>query len=130
VTRRTRLKSKRATPRRSSRVRDEAWLAEVRRLPCCAPFAYPLAMVDPWTPCRGRVEADHAGARPLGRKASDDTAIPLCQRHHRERTDYSGHFKGWDAARMREWCDWKIAETQTTVTAHLAGIGGAPGVPW
>lgn len=118
------LPRKRSTPRRSSRVRDEAWLAEVRKLQCAA------VSDSCGTHCLGRVEADHAGARPLGRKASDDTAIPMCQRHHRERTDATGYFKGWGAARMRMWLDIRIAETRVTVTAALAGIGGSPGVPW
>lgn len=120
-------KRKRSTPRRSGRVRDEAWLAEVRRLPCCGPpHQPPFGSIsrEEWNRCEGPVEADHAGARPIGRKASDDTAIPLCSRHHRMRTDYSGCFAHFDATRMRAWCDERIAETRVTVTAQLAGVGG------
>jgi hypothetical protein len=113
-------KRKRATPRRSSRVRNEAWLAEVRKLPCCVSTTW----------CLGRVEADHAGKRGLGQKCSDRETIPLCSIHHRHRTDCVGYFRGWTADRMRAWCDARIAETQTTVTGNLAGVGGAPGVPW
>lgn len=33
--------------------------------------------------CRGCIEAHHAGVRGLGQKAGDQTAIPLCVKHHR-----------------------------------------------
>lgn len=117
-------RKKRKGQRRSSRVRDEAWLAEVRRLPCAA------VSDSCGTHCLGAVEADHAGLRGLGQKCSDRETIPLCRRHHQERTDGNGYFKRWGAARMRRWLDIRIAETAATVTANLAGIGGSPGVPW
>lgn len=39
----------------------------------------------------------------MGQKADDRTCIPLCSKHHRERTDFSGLFKGWNQERMRGW---------------------------
>lgn len=39
----------------------------------------------------------------MGQKADDRTCIPLCSKHHRERTDFSGLFKGWSQDRMRGW---------------------------
>lgn len=67
-------------------------------------------------PCYGRMEADHVGKRggatdaePALRRGSDTKTIPMCHRHHGQRTDYRGYFKGWDADRMRAWCDEKIA---------------------
>jgi hypothetical protein len=71
--RKTRIKAKRSTPRRSGRVRDRRYLLAVKELPCC------LALL---MNCDGPVHAHHAGARPLGRKADDSTAIPLCAAHH------------------------------------------------
>jgi hypothetical protein len=61
--------------------------------------------------CAGSIEADHAGSRALSQKAHDSTCIPLCTRHHRDRTDYRGVFVGFDAERMRTWCDEQIAKT-------------------
>ena len=54
-------------------VRDPAYLAFIRSLPCA---------VCPRTP--PRVEAAHVGRRGLGQKCSDREAIPLCSLHHQE----------------------------------------------
>lgn len=82
-------------------------------------------VADEKFPCAGRVEADHAGDRPKGKKAPDTTCIPLCHRHHRHRTDYVGHFKGWDARRMRAWCDGQISFYRTLYT-NLVAMGRTP----
>lgn len=92
-----RLPAKRATPRRSERVADRAYLDAVHRLPCWAYLTIEEHI------CAGPIEADHAGARPLGRKADDSTCIPLCQLAHRQRTDWTGPWKKWDKAAMRRW---------------------------
>jgi len=74
--------------------------------PCCASsFAT--------TPCYGNIEADHAGRRGIGQKADDRTCIPLCRNHHRERTDFSGTFKGWTQNGMRIWLNIMISRHQT-----------------
>jgi hypothetical protein len=59
---------------RSPRRRDEAYLARVRREPCC------ICGDDT------SVEAHHPriGVVGMGRKADDAKAVPLCGRHHRE----------------------------------------------
>ncbi len=75
-----RIPARRAKPRRSERVRDAAYLAFVRTLPCAA-GAVGHAL------CWGAVDPHHAGCHPLGRKADDTTAIPLCRGHHRALTD-------------------------------------------
>ncbi len=90
--------------RYARRERFFGYMGWVKSTACCAPIFS--------TPCGGVIEADHAGSRAFGRKAHDSTCIPLCTNHHRERTDMSGAFRGWDAARMRAWCDFKIEETQ------------------
>jgi hypothetical protein len=67
----------RASLRRSkyrSRPRDTDYMLWVKRQPCL--------MRGIWGHCEGRVEADHAGRRPKGRKAHDSTCIPLCRYHH------------------------------------------------
>ena len=113
MNRRRPIPKRRAKPRRSARRLDPQYLADVRRLPCCVGMD-----------CWGQVEADHAGQRPVGRKADDDTAIPMCRRHHQDRTDARGIFYGLQAGEMRRWCQERIEETRTTITAQRAGVGG------
>jgi hypothetical protein len=83
-------------------VRDTPYMMWIKRWSCCArPFAT--------TPCHGQVQADHAGRRGWGQKADDQTCIPLCRRHHRERDHFHGTFKTWDHDRMRQWLDLMAA---------------------
>lgn len=96
LTRKTPLRSKRAKPRRRPRdMHDQEFLDWVHRQPCCA---------RELGGCRGRIEADHTGRdRGIGQKAHDRTTIPLCHHHHMCRTSFSGVFRTWDQAKMREW---------------------------
>jgi hypothetical protein len=102
----TRLRQRRATPRRSERVRDPAVLARVAALPCAARG---LAGHT----CAGRVEVDHVGARPLGRKCSDVAGelVPLCSLAHRERTDFTGAFRAFTRDQMRAFLTAAAAAT-------------------
>lgn len=81
---------------------EPAFLAWVRTQPCCVrAFG-----------CQGRIEAHHAGKNPgLGMKAPDNTAVPLCQKHHSEITDHSGMFRGVPREVLREWQDNWIGAT-------------------
>lgn len=92
-----------------NRARDFAYMGAVKLLPCL------LRGVAGAGDCDGPVEADHAGERAFARKAPDDTCIPLCRRHHRDRTDMRGIFKTFDRVAMRAWCDERIAETRRRV---------------
>lgn len=105
--RKTWMKRRRSAPRRSDRVRDPEHMRIVRKLPCAVRTTLPTAS----TKCTGRVQADHAGQRPYGRKADDATCIPLCRHHHGERTDFTGTFKGWTREQMRAWLDGTIVLT-------------------
>jgi hypothetical protein len=98
---RGRISPKRATPRRAAAVRDPAYLAFVRTLPCAAPVA-----------CRRPSQAHHAGLRGLGQRASDDTAVPLCAQHHADWHAAAGPFRGWDRAARAAWALTVIAETR------------------
>lgn len=109
------MKRRRAKPRRSGRVRNRAHLIAVKMLPCCVAF-----LGD----CNGPTEADHAGKRPLGRKCSDLETIPLCRKHHRDRTDGRGVFWRMAAMCLRDWCDQRIAETQRLLGYRHAPDGG------
>lgn len=78
----------------------------------------------------GRIEAHHAGRRPgLGRRAHDETCIPLCTQHHRQWHDGSGPFRGWTREQRATWSDARIAETRTLV-ARYATPGGAAAEWW
>lgn len=103
-------------PKPASRVHDTAYLLAVKRLPCMAPGAP--------DGCRGGVEADHTGSRGIGRKADDDTCIPLCAGHHADRGAFRGPFRGADRAWMRLWIDQAVRR----VRAELAKRGELP--PW
>lgn len=113
------MKRRRATPRRSDRVRDPGYLVAVRLMECCA-WALPDA-----GRCAGVIEADHAGLRPAGRKCSDNETIPLCSRHHVDRHQFLGAFRGWDRARMRAWLDEQIANTQAVIARRTDSMEAA-----
>lgn len=123
--RRTRLRSRRPTPRRSDRERDLAYLSWLHTQRC---WAVGLEGHQ----CEGPIEADHMGVRPMGRKADDATAAPLCMLAHRQRTDFSGPFRSWDRAKMRGWLDAAIAHHQRRYAYHLAqlaALGRSAGEP-
>jgi len=84
------------------RPRDLDYLAWVRTLPCCAPGMFA---------CGWRAEAHHAGARGLGQKAGDHTAIPLCRIDHDHLHNATGTFAGWTKAQRRAWQDKQAALT-------------------
>ena len=107
IARKSRVKPRRDTPRRSGRVRDDEYLAVVRTMRC-----YVCQRVGPSDP-------DHMGPHPLGRKADDDTCVPMCRLHHQERTDVTGVFRGFDRAAMSSWCDDAIADTRASVYSRL-----------
>jgi hypothetical protein len=104
--RKTWLRSVSRTKKYRRRDRDWDFMAYVLWLPC------ELRNVLGAGRCQGRVQADHAGQRPFGQKSQDDTCIPLCEKHHTNRTDYRGYFKNWTGVQMREWNDRVIHVTQ------------------
>lgn len=70
--------------------------------------------------CEGVVEADHAGSRGIGRKASDYTTIPLCTKHHFERTNFAGAFAFFKQEHMRAFLASAIQYTQNR--ARMLGL--------
>jgi hypothetical protein len=97
--------------RRSERTYDADRRAWTRHQPCCARGL-------PGHRCRGRIEGDHAGERPLGRKASDDTMIALCWLGHRERTDSRGPWASMTPPERRAWCDTQIDDHRQRYAEH------------
>ena len=96
------------------RPRDLNYMRLVRRLPCAAANALYFTNMTP-TPCEGRVQADHAGDRVFGQKSADDECIPMCNKHHRERTNYFGMFAGWSGTQMKVWRLMVVSKTQRQV---------------
>lgn len=91
--------------RYSDRPRDTAFMLWVKTRPCIVgEIALGWPVPDgKRTRCAGPIEADHMGARSVGRKADDRTCVPMCMQHHRERTDHSGVFRYANQAQLRDW---------------------------
>lgn len=108
LARTTRIKPRRATPRRSSRVLVPDFMRIVRTLPCAA-------IGLPGHVCYGPIHAHHAGPRHGSNKADDTTTIPLCQCAHACWHDCNGCFAGWERDERDAFSVIKIAETQREV---------------
>jgi hypothetical protein len=103
-------------PRRLSRPgSDPAYLAWVRTQPCVLDTNH-HSVIHPWDgfcACEGRTHAHHAGRKPgVAMKADDSTAIPLCDRHHRQWHDANGVFAGLTKLQRFAWSQRAIADTQ------------------
>lgn len=105
------IRARRAKPRRSGRVRDADYMDWAREnMPC--------AMAG--SGCGGRLEADHVGQRPMGRKCSDTEIAILCSVHHRQRHDRAGVFAGMTREAER---DWRVAQVVATASAWRLAHG-------
>jgi len=98
----------------SRRERDFGYMADVKQLRC---------LMAGNGRCEGVVEADHAGDRAGFRRAADDTCIPLCTRHHRDRHEATGPFAVMTQEERREWRADAIAETKAAVARLRSGRG-------
>lgn len=103
--------------RYARRPRNMAFIGFVWTLPCTVRVEAPDPARAP-SACWGRIEADHMGERALGRKAEDDTCVPICEQHHRERTDHSGSFRHLTRDQLRPWRARAIARTQAAWSAR------------
>lgn len=107
------MRRRREEPRRSERERDPAYLAWIRTLTCAAAHL-------PGHRCDGRIEADHVGVRPLGRKSDDVDTIALCSLAHRQRTDHCGPFRDFTREDMRAFVAGALAITADAWRRHTA----------
>ena len=115
LARRTRLKAKGKTSH-ARRPRDFSYMGEVVKLPCSV---YTLSSDFMRVKCAGRVQVDHAFGR--YRPGSDTETIPLCEKHHREKTGIvggEGFMHGWSLALRRGWLELAIAVTRAAVGAR------------
>lgn len=114
-------RGKRAKSSYRRRERFVDYMLWVKTLPCMvsqigiafAPSGEVLIVQlrSPRADCYGEVQADHAGRRAFGRKAHDNTCIPLCREHHDERTMGHGAFRGLTLEQKREWNAFAIKTT-------------------
>lgn len=111
--RRTKRLRARGKTSHARRPRDFAWMAEVAKLPC----AVAHLMVG-YPPCDGPVQVDHAFGR--RKKSADLMTIPLCRKHHEDKTGRvggGGFMAGYSVAMRRAWLDVAIAWTRAAVAA-------------
>ena len=92
------------------RPRDLVFMRWARRQPCAA---------RELGGCSGHVQADHAGHRGLGQKAVDRSCIALCETHHLQRATFSGPFKSWNQAQMREWLADQVRAATREYETHI-----------
>lgn len=112
--RKTRLRA-RGKMSHARRPRDFDYMGRVARLPCVvAVLVADLLGQD----CDGHVEVDHAFGR--RRKDADTQTIPLCRKHHREKTGIvggGGFMAGWSLALRRGWLEVAVAWTRASIAA-------------
>lgn len=99
------------------RPRDFDYMGRVAELPCMlnilASQAY--GVLNPLA-CSGRVTVDHAFGR--YHPNSDLESIPLCEKHHREKTGIvggRGFMAGWSLAQRRGWLTIAVAVTKAAL---------------
>jgi hypothetical protein len=110
------LRRRRDRPRRDERVRDPGYLADVRELVRLGALGCYAALTVPGHRCDGPIELDHQGERAAGRKADDDTVVPLCQLAHQQRGG-AGPWRSWDKPRHRQWRAEGIEHTRAVLAA-------------
>lgn len=112
--RKTPLKKRRGTARRSARVRNPAYMAFVRSLPCALLTTHQ---------CAGPIHAHHAGMRGFGQKASDDTCIPLCAFHHLAgwHDGFAQPFRSWSGGERFIWATGVVEQTREAYARRGGG---------
>lgn len=118
LNRKTPLNWRRRKPRRQSRERNREFMMWVRRQPCAVRGEMPfVARMEDL--CDGHVQADHVGRRGLSQKSDDVECVPLCEKHHTQRSSFHGFFATWDQEQMRAWLEKQIAFYQAEYKRHL-----------
>ena len=100
---------KRKRPRvRAAHLRDDAYLAWLRTLPCACCDAPPPS------------HAHHSTGAGLALKAPDREAMPLKPEHHHDLHALAGSFKGWTRERLREWQAEQVQRFQALYASRAA----------
>lgn len=71
--------------------------------------------------CEGPIEAHHRTGAGLALKAPDDEAMPLCQKHHKERHDGTGVFFRLTKSERRTWEAEMVARYQALYAERTGG---------
>ena len=111
IKRKTRLRARGKT-KHARRERDFSYMGQVAALRTCVV----RELAGHHVGCEGRLEVDHATGR-YGND-SDRNTIPMCRRHHAEKTGQvggGGFMAGWSLARRRGWLELAIAWTRMAV---------------
>lgn len=93
----------------AERPRDLAYMRWVRQQPC---------LLRHLGGCDGVVEAHHAGESPYGRKSPDRNCIPLCDKHHDDRTESRGFFRGRTRDEKMRRMEWEVGAIIRTQRRH------------
>lgn len=119
---------RRKPPRRLKRAgSDPAFLRWVRTQPCAVANGRSVCHGVFMCCCEGRIHAHHAGRRPgVAMKAPDDTAIPLCEKHHGSFHAAVGIFYDWTKMERFAWSMRMIAETQSRYRAGTPEVSRGP----
>ena len=115
--RKTRLRPSGKT-KHARRPRDFGYMGWVKTQPCAARLLEPTG-----DRCEGPIEADHVGGR-YGAD-SDSRCVPMCRKHHEDRTGRvggGGVFAGWSLERRRDWGAKAIAATQAAFWESRVGV--------
>lgn len=120
------MRRKRGSTSYSRRDRDMPRMGWCKTLPCLlsrpsAPFIELWHGPSDLDPCRGPVEAHHAGEHAGWQKPPDDTVLPLCDHHHDDLTDRRGVFAGWPKLSLKAWELAAVAHCQALYASHMAG---------
>lgn len=119
IERKTPLKAKRAKERRTAQVRDEAWKAAVRKLPC-------VVHEDPrdctWPPgVKRRSDPSHTCPdHGLGQKGNDRKTVPMCRGAHGDWEFGRGQFKGLTKEQRRAMAAPWVARTEVEIEKRRA----------
>lgn len=102
------------------RPRDTPRMLFVKTMICSV-----VTLPPPWcarpTPCAGVMEADHMRHdHGLSHKGHDDGVAPMCNLHHRERTDGCGTFKLATKFVERSWRELAIENARIQYELHAA----------
>lgn len=97
----------RVASKHRNRIRDFTYMAWVKTQSC---------LLNGRGHCVLPIEADHAGER-VGYRAPDSTCIPLCHRHHYQRTNNTGFFAEMSKAERLQWRFEAVTKTRRAFEA-------------
>lgn len=135
---RTAISSFGSTTKHARRPRAREFMGWTARQPCMVARFFDVLhrsagnrrmILEAHLTCEGPIQCDHAGNRFTdgnGKRAHDRTCIPMCRKHHEQRTNaggtknQAGIFFGFGAEQVRIWSNEAIKIHHNC--ARLAGV--------